>query len=237
MLAGTANTQDKAVAMINELNPDLVLLDVELHGGNGFEVLIQTADENYNVVFTTALFDEALHIIILSGVPVLQKPLDYDELKNVLGHFGETKYVEIQTICLQNLRHTLNNNHVPDTIALKCNDGLYHINLEKIIKAVSEEGKLSFFLENGTILHPIKDIKYYEMLLSGFGFFRVNVNALVNLSHVNTEHSAGENIRLSDGSKIDLSPKKREAFLESLTPGLPKGRDRLSPKGEGGRYH
>ena len=216
ILIGTANTQDKAVSLINELHPDLILLDVELHGGDGFEVLKRTADKNYQVIFTTALYDEALNIINLSGVPVLQKPLDCDELNTVLNKFGNDDYVKIQKNCLEELRRTLQSNHIPKSIALNVNGELQHVLLEQIKYLSFKEGKLLFYLSNGSTLPTDEDIKLYEKLLANFGFFRVSATEMVNLFHVEKETSYNENIKLKDGSTIALSPKKRIAFFEAL---------------------
>lgn len=215
-LAGTANTQDKAVALINELHPDLVLLDVELHGGDGFEVLKRTADKNYQVVFTTALYDEALNIINLSGVPVLQKPLDCDELNTVLNKFKNEEYVQIQKACLTELRQTLQSNHIPKSIALTKEDNLQHVLLEEIKYISFREERLLFYLSNGSTLPIDGDIKHFEKLLTQFGFFRVSATEIVNLFHVDIENTNNENIRLGDGSTIALSAKKRIAFFETF---------------------
>lgn len=215
-IAGKANTQELAIELINKMNPNLLLLDVELHGGNGFEVLRRTADKNYNVVFTTALFDTALNIITLSGIPVLQKPLDFDELKNILHNFADPQYVQNQKTCLHNLRHTLHNDNVPATIALQCSGTMQHVHLKTIQKAETIEGKLIFFLEDGKPIMCEKDLKYYELLLAGFGFFRVNVNALLNLQQIKTNEAIDDTIALKDGSTLLVSPKKKEAFIEAV---------------------
>jgi two-component system LytT family response regulator len=216
LLAGTANTQDKAVTLINELNPDLILLDVELHGGDGFEVLKRTADKGYQVIFTTALYDEALNIINLSGVPVLQKPLDCDELSDLINNFKNEAYVKAQKICLQVLRQTMTNNNIPKSIALTLDGKLQHIPLEQIIKISFKENSLLFFMQGGSILSPGKDIKFYEKQLILFGFFRVSATEILNLFHVDKKSSYHDFVTLSDGSSIILSAKKNLAFFETL---------------------
>ncbi len=216
ILAGTANTQDKAVAIINELNPDLVLLDVELHGGDGFEVLKLTADKNYQVVFTTALYDDALNIISLSGVPILQKPLDFDELSSIIDSFKNEEYVLVQKICLQELRQTLQSDNIPKSIALNLAGKLQHILLQQIMKISFTDEKLLFFLQDESRLEAAEDIKYYEKLLTYFGFFRVSATEIINLFHVDKEKKIHDQITLNDGSMVVISEKKKTAFLEAV---------------------
>lgn len=213
-MAGTANTQDRAVALINELEPDLILLDVELHGGDGFEVLKRTADKNYQVIFTTALYDDALNIINLSGVPVLQKPLDCDELNSIINSFKNEDYAQVQKICLQKLRQTLQSDNIPKSIALNLGGKLQHILLQQIMRISLTDEKLFIFLQDGSIIKPGEDIKYYEKLLTYFGFFRISATEIINLFHVDKEKISQDHIGLSDGSKAIISEKKKALFLE-----------------------
>ena len=79
-IVGTEGTVSGAVDLIREKKPDIAFLDVELQGGNGFQILEATKDLNYEVIFITAHNHHALRAFKFSSIDYLQKPIDVDEL-------------------------------------------------------------------------------------------------------------------------------------------------------------
>src|ERR1700741_3238581 len=74
------NDPDSGIKAIQELNPDLIFLDIEMPTGTGFDVIDATKGMNYQVVFTTAYEHYAIKAFKAKAVDYLLKPIDLDEL-------------------------------------------------------------------------------------------------------------------------------------------------------------
>src|SRR5438552_7240653 len=66
---------------IQQVNPNLVFLDVEMPKMNGFEMLEQIPLINFHLIFTTSYDQYALKAIRFSAIDYLLKPIDREELK------------------------------------------------------------------------------------------------------------------------------------------------------------
>src|SRR5690349_12175516 len=86
---GTAANVEEAVAFINTQSPDIVLMDIEMQTGTGFDVLQQVKHRNFHVIFTTAYDHYAIKAIKFSAVDYLLKPINLEELQQAV-----TKAVE-----------------------------------------------------------------------------------------------------------------------------------------------
>ena len=79
----------EAVHAIKLHRPDLIFLDVEMPPGNGFEVLEQIEDKNFEVIFTTAFDQYAIKAIKFSALDFLLKPFGVDDLRDALMRYDE----------------------------------------------------------------------------------------------------------------------------------------------------
>ena len=80
-VVGEAENVKSAYALINEQNPDLVFLDIEMPNGNGFDLLKMFESVKFDVIFTTAYGHYAIKAIKYSALDYLLKPIDIDDLR------------------------------------------------------------------------------------------------------------------------------------------------------------
>jgi len=78
------NDPYKALSKIIDLEPDVLFLDVEMPGLNGFQFLEKLGAFNFEVIFTTAYDTYTLEALRLSAVDYLLKPIDEDELHTAI---------------------------------------------------------------------------------------------------------------------------------------------------------
>ena len=212
-IVGTAATEDEAVAAITSLKPELVFLDIELHSGTGFDVLRKTRHHQLSVVFTTALEQQAIRMIKLSGVPFLQKPIDADELSATVDEVS-TGAGKGQT-AQQHLLQTLDNGNVPQRMLVREGNTSQYIELERIVHIASGD-RTFIHLREGNTHTDGRSLKELESLLEDLRFFRCAATHLVNLKCVRSVSPDGQSLVLADGTSVPLSPKKREALLDEL---------------------
>ena len=81
---GEAASVNEAVTIIKSKQPDVVFLDIELQTGNGFDVLNQVSNQNFEVIFTTAFEQYAIKAVKFSSLDYLLKPIDLEELQRAV---------------------------------------------------------------------------------------------------------------------------------------------------------
>ena len=74
-LVGHASSVDEGVKLLNKLSPDLLLLDIQLPDGTGFDLLKKVRQKNFKLVLTTAHDQYALKALKLSALDYLLKPV------------------------------------------------------------------------------------------------------------------------------------------------------------------
>ena len=83
---GEARNGREAVSMIRELSPDLVFLDIQMPGMDGFDVIMELKDETMPAVLFVTAFDEfAIKAFDVSAVDYLLKPIEDERLKEALA--------------------------------------------------------------------------------------------------------------------------------------------------------
>ena len=97
--SGTASTLSDAVRLINSNQPDLVFLDVEIHGHLGFEVFNYFPNPDFAVVFITAHEKYALQAIKNVCYDYLLKPISIPEIVSIVQRFENERKAKSPLRC------------------------------------------------------------------------------------------------------------------------------------------
>ena len=86
---GEADSVDSAAEKVKDLNPDLILLDIQMPGRNGFELIRELRENNcfIDFIFVTAYDQYALKALKISAFDYLLKPVDPRELGESIEKF------------------------------------------------------------------------------------------------------------------------------------------------------
>ena len=115
---------------------------------------------------------------------------------------------------IENMR---NKNQQEHKIALPTLEGLIFVKVHQIIRCEADGSYTKIYLESKKVLTATRKIKEFEQLLIENNFFRVHRSHLINLDKIEKYYKGnGGYVLLSDGSSIDVSRRKKEAFLECL---------------------
>ena len=79
-VVGMASGVVTGIKAIKELQPDLVLLDLNMADGTGFDILHALSPVNFRVIFVSAMDKETIKAFRLSNMEFLLKPVSPDEL-------------------------------------------------------------------------------------------------------------------------------------------------------------
>ncbi|HNU42615.1 MAG TPA: response regulator, partial [Cyclobacteriaceae bacterium] len=93
-IVGEAMNADEAEQMINELNPDLLFLDIQMPGRTGFQ-LLESLESVPLVVFTTAYDEFALKAFEVNALDYLLKPIQAERLSEAIQKIMEKERARI----------------------------------------------------------------------------------------------------------------------------------------------
>lgn len=218
MISVCHNAAD-ALTAIKKYSPDLVFLDVEMPRMNGFEMLEQLPEVNFEIIFTTSYDQYALKAIRFSAIDYLLKPVDREELSNAVRKVISRSQKPI----VQQLEILMQKIHQPSTpinkIAMPTMEGLQMIPVDSIISCESDSNYTILFLKNKKKTIVSRTLKEIEELLEDHSFIRVHRCYLANLNEVE-KYVKGEGgyLLMSDGTTIDVARNKKELLLKKLQP-------------------
>lgn len=214
-IVGEANCALAAIALIQSTNPSLVFLDIEMLGGNGFQVLEFFKNPTFQVVFVTAYDQYAIKAIRLSALDYILKPIDLMLVKAAIDKHQLCKKEEDSR-----LSHFIDNKHLPAAnkrIALPLADRIHFVEIQHIVSCKGEASYTTIYTSDGNKYLVSKPLIEYTDILTEYGFLRTHKSHIVNRSHISTFiKTDGGYLLMSNGSNIPVSRRKREAVLLEL---------------------
>lgn len=221
-IVGEAENVQNGVTEILNKKPQVVFLDIQLTDGTGFDILESiTKTEgkiNTNIVFITAHEKYAIKAFRFSALDFLLKPVDPDELQQVIAKIKnslETKsnYSNIDLL-LENISKKV------DTfkrIALSTSQGIHLYEIGDIIRCESQDNYTKFYIKNQKPILISKTLKEYDELLSEHGFERIHQSHLINIAYLKAYiKTDGGYVLMQDESHLPISQRKRERLKEIL---------------------
>lgn len=216
-VTGMAATVPEAIRQINEQQPDIVFMDIEMQPGTGFDVLQQVKHRNFQVIFTTAYDHYAIKAIKFSAIDYILKPIDLEELQQAVDKAIQSIRRQQENridLLMKNLSQPGGENF---SISLSTSEGIEYVQLSQIIRLEASGPYTTFFLKNQQKIMVSKNLKEYELLLSDHGFFRVHNSHMIHLKEVQKMvKTDGGYAVMSDASMIAISPKKKDDFLQRM---------------------
>jgi len=185
-VVASATTVEEARFRIAGVKPDLVFLDIEMPGKNGFDLLRSFDEPAFEVIFVTAYDTYGIMAVKFSALDYLLKPIHVKELQAAVLKAEQSLQLKQQNARLQNLLHLLDVRQADqhEKIVLPTQKETYFVPVHDIIRCESSNNYTTFFLVNGTSLLISRPLYEYEELLGPFGFIRCHQSHLVNKMHV-----------------------------------------------------
>ncbi|HRO76160.1 MAG TPA: LytTR family DNA-binding domain-containing protein [Crocinitomicaceae bacterium] len=204
------------IQAIEEVQPDLVLLDIQMPDGTGFDLLNSIDSRNFEVIFVTAFEEYALKAIKFSALDYVLKPIDSEELQRAITKATETIERKVDSKQLETLNYNIHNPN-RKKLVLKTHECVHVVDLENVVRCEADRNYTSFFLNDDKKILVSKTLKEYETLLAANQFFRVQQSHLVNLNYVERfDKKNGGSVVMKDGSEVPLSPAKKDLFFKVL---------------------
>lgn len=214
---GNADGGERGRAMIESFRPDIVFLDIEMPGVNGFEMLNSLSEKNFHLIFTTAYDQYALKAIKFAAFDYLLKPIDIDELKFCVEKISKEKSKSISNQLDILIQNTKKNASSFKRIAIPTNDGISYFNVDELIYLEADSNYTRLYFTYDRKILASKTMKDFEEQLSDASFIRVHHTFIVNVQHI-TKYIKGDGgqVLLSNGKVIDVSRRKKADLLNMI---------------------
>lgn len=206
----------KGLETIRKLKPDLVFLDIEMPGMNGFEMLEQLNEISFVVIFTTSYDQYAIKAIRFSALDYLLKPVEPIELIRAVNKVQENRHLP-DAEQFQMLLKQIHGNATGFTkVAVPTAEGFQLISSDQVLYCEANDNYTHFYLKNKPKIIACRALKEIEEQLKDFNFFvRVHHSYMVNLNEV-TKYVRGEGgyLVMSNNSTISVSKSRKDSLLK-----------------------
>ena len=205
-----AGTIDEALVLIKKEQPDILFLDVEMPYGNAFDLLDKVGERTFETVFVTAYDHYAIDALNAHASFYLLKPISIDKLIEAVDYVTYVKKKEQQ---LQQQVLQPKSTSVSGKITIPVQNGFEVLEVADILYCQADDNYTQIYLSKGKKLVS-KTLKYFEDMLTEFGFSRVHKSYLVNVNAV-VEYRKGKggSVVLSNGKEVMVSPSRNKEFL------------------------
>ena len=209
----------ECLALLADLQPDLIFLDIEMPILNGFDFLELIKDNPIPVIFTTAFNHYAIKAIRYSALDYLLKPIDPKELVQAVNRFesqhSKPDLAQFQFL-MDKLSHKENTNK---KLAIPNIEGFKLVSVDDIISCEADDNYTHIILRNNIKILASRTLKEIQGLLEDYSIFvRVHHSFLINLNEVHQYvRGDGGYVIMSDGAHINVSRNKKKTLLKYLT--------------------
>ncbi|HMU45135.1 MAG TPA: response regulator [Chitinophagaceae bacterium] len=210
-----ATNADEGISKIENQNPDLIFLDIQMPGKTGFDMLSQL-ERAPHVIFTTAYDEFALKAFEVNALDYLLKPIEPKRLADAIQklHISETNDQNGEAAIVNN--SILSEN---DQVFVKDGERCWFVKLSdiRLFESVGNYAKVFFGTNKPLIL---KSLNALEERLDEKIFFRANRKHIVNLrmiDKIEPYFNGGLLLELKGGEKIEVSRRQTVKFKEMMS--------------------
>jgi len=210
-----AANAEEGISKIENLNPDLIFLDIQMPGKTGFDMLSEL-ERAPHVIFTTAYDEYALKAFEVNALDYLLKPVEPKRLADAIQKLHIVESKEIHPAYEGTNRNLLTEN---DQVFVKDGERCWFVKLSdiRLFESVGNYAKV-FFTNNKPLI--LKSLNALEERLDEKMFFRANRKHIVNLrmiDKIEPYFNGGLLLELKGGEKIEVSRRQTVKFKEMMS--------------------
>lgn len=206
-----AQNADEAREKIEEHQPDVLFLDIQMPEETGFE-LLEKLDRSPLVVFTTAYDQYAIQAFEHNAFDYLLKPISADRLEDAVlkltQNVRKTKALDLSQLLKPH-----------DQVFVKDGEKCWFVRLEKIRLFESDGNYIKVYFDDvRPMIH--KSLNALSDKLDERSFFRVSRKHIINLGWIETIEpwfNGGLMVKLKGGEKVEVSRRQASKFKEKMS--------------------
>jgi two-component system, LytTR family, response regulator len=217
-IVGEASNADEALALIEELKPELLFLDIQMPSKTGFDLLTELEGHVPEVIFTTAYDEYALKAFEFNALDYLLKPVDMARLSEAIQKVENELLIERLAE-----EGKLSNSNVlgpTDQVFVKDGEKCWFVRLNKVrvFESIGNYVRLYFDDQKPLVL---KSLNALEERLDPKTYFRANRKHIINMQFIEKIEpwfSGGLQVTITGHSeKIEISRRQAIRFKELMS--------------------
>ncbi|MGC4099965.1 LytR/AlgR family response regulator transcription factor [Ferruginibacter sp.] len=216
-IAAEAASVAEGFEKITELQPDLLLLDIEMKDGTGFDLLRMMPQKKFEVIFITAYDTYAVEAFKYTAIGYLLKPVLVADLVTAVQAALERIRKNIFESQWMALSHNLESKERYDRkLAIATSAGYVFVNVKEISWCESQANYTAFHFLSSKKIVSSRNLGFYEELLPVEKFCRIHHSSLVNVDYIEkfNRRTNGGSVIMMDGTELDVSQRRKEEFLQ-----------------------
>lgn len=206
---------DDAIKKMDNLNPDLIFLDIQMPGKDGFQFL-QDLERVPNVIFVTAYDEYALRAFEVNALDYLLKPVEENRLSDALKKVREEIQIDKEIEVKKDSSEVLEEH---DQVFIKDGEKCWFVQLSDVRLFESEGNYVRVYFQNFKPL-ILKSLNNLDKRLSDKAFFRANRKHIINLKWVEKIESwfnGGLLVTLKDGKTVEISRRQAVKLKDKMS--------------------
>ena len=213
-VVGEAASVDEALDKVTELRPDLIFLDIQMPGKNGFD-LLEELEVVPEVIFSTAYDEHALKAFEYNALDYLVKPVQKQRLAGAVSKVFEKiekKNREAEGNGEEKLTST-------DQVFVKDGERCWFVQLSDIRLFEVSGNYTTVYFDNSKPMIT-RTLNYLESRLDDKTFFRANRQQIINLKwieRIEPWFSGSLRIYMKGGEEIDVSRRQTLKFKDLMS--------------------
>lgn len=212
-VAGECNNAENAVKMIKELQPELIFLDIQMPGKNGFE-LLKELPEMPKVIFVSAYDEYAIRAFEVNALDYLLKPVQAERLERAVNKALGTEEVPTE------IKESTSPLSDDDQVFVKDGERCWFVKLSEIRLFESEGNYVRVFFEGNRPL-ILRSLNNLDERLNPKSFFRASRKHIINLKWVEKIENwfnGGLMVKLrGGGEQVEISRRQAAKFKEMMS--------------------
>lgn len=213
-IIATAQKAETGLRLINELQPQLVFMDIDMPGMTGFEVLKKLEPLSFEVIFVTAYNQYAQEAFDYNALAYITKPIIAEKLfaavEKAIERIVKKKHTQFLFSVLEDVQQK--NSH--DKIALPTMHGLQFVKLQQICYCESSGNYTNFYFTDNAKVMVSRQLGEYEKLLPSDIFVRIHDGHIINLSCIKEYiKGSGGDVILENGIRLPVAARRKEELL------------------------
>ncbi|MEY3687677.1 MAG: hypothetical protein RLZ76_1926 [Bacteroidota bacterium] len=215
-IVAEASNANEGIELIQQLDPQVIFLDIQMPEKNGFEML-QEIDRLPVVIFTTAHDEFAIKAFEVSAMDYLMKPIDPNRLMDTMQKLNTLEWKEnSEADWKRDARQILSSS---DQVFVKDGEKCWFVTLSEIrlFESVGNYARV-FFGNNKPLI--LKSLNSLEERLDPKIFFRANRKHIVNLKMIGSVEpffNGGLLLEIKGGEKVEVSRRQAVRFKEMMS--------------------
>lgn len=205
-IIGECAKGNEAVEHVNKLKPDILFLDVQMPGMNGFDVLEEIDHEPY-VIFTTAYDQYAIKAFEKNAVDYLLKPLDEERFRSAVNRALKRKTTEHGSV--EELLRTFraDNRNFESHIFVQKSEKLFNLPVEEIVY-LEASGDYTIITTRNDQFVSSSGIGKLEEIMDPDTFIRVHRSTIININYlkeIERHFNGGMVVKMQSGKSFPVS--------------------------------